>query len=142
MKKELQELFTQFDEEGFAPTIPMPNAEARAVEWKAAVMAEIEKLEKKWKNAIVPPVKLGETIYVVRWWPEARVEEWRVREFLISILDRTIILGRYKSKDINSVFFSEIGKRWFTDKKDAEAVVEELRARYGTPKGKKGEGEL
>lgn len=44
MTERLTDLFIEFDEMGFSPTIPCENLEKAAVEWKEKVIKEIEAL--------------------------------------------------------------------------------------------------
>lgn len=44
MTERLKDLFIEFDEMGFSPTIPCENLEKAAIEWKEKVIKEIEAL--------------------------------------------------------------------------------------------------
>lgn len=45
MTERLTDLFIEFDEMGFSPTIPCENLEKAAIEWKEKVIKEIEAIE-------------------------------------------------------------------------------------------------
>lgn len=72
MIKRLTDLFIEFDEMGFSPTIPCENLEKAAVEWKEKVIKEIEDIEaknaafrEKLKRSIELPFRVGQVLYMI-----------------------------------------------------------------------------
>lgn len=62
MTERLIDLFIEFDEMGFSPTIPCENLEKAAVEWKEKVVKEVEDIDSenaalrdRLKNAVELP---------------------------------------------------------------------------------------
>lgn len=116
MTERLKDLFIEFDEMGFSPTIPCGDLEKAAVEWRDKVVKEIAALESENAALRERLGKAWELPFGDRVWFITEDEEG-AESYIIS-----------KPTDLLTVDeLYEIGKKYFTTREAAEARLAELK---------------
>ena len=129
----IEDLLVEFDEYGFAPTITMPNAEEKAIEWRnelkreiKALISKVQEYEDKIENGTLVelPCKVGDTVYFI----DDKQWLWEMIVVEIIILKKNIIceIGNGK-KEVRCIYKQNWGKNAFLTKTEAEARLKELR---------------
>lgn len=89
----------------------------RLQDWDRGMTAELEKyraLEREGRLLVLPPCKVGDTVYVNFY---GRIAETTVKSINIGLHGLYITTGFY------APLVDDLGKTWFLTREDAEAVI-------------------
>lgn len=139
MTERLLGLLIEFDEMGFAPTTVCEDSEGFAVKWKERLMKEIGAIEaenaalrERLEKAVELPCKIGDTIYYLMYFCDYKGCSKDERPFCggcKEMIERCEKNEKYVicKKPFQLKDFTQIGKKYFTSREDAEARLEELK---------------
>ena len=146
MNERLIDLLVEFDEMGFAPTIPCEDIEGAAKAWREKLIKEIKALEaenaalrERLEKAVVFPCKIGDKVYAI--FPiedELKILDGTfvgieevVSDFkgcMCAIIVRQAKDGHY----FNTYWdLGQFNKTWWADKEIAESKLAEVMGNHG-----------